>query len=246
MKIYLDSNNKVIGYETVFYDKKKEKRPITDLDNGNRQWGMFLSEKQNNFIRDHLDKGGKVTQLALRKDGTFLIENGHQKPGDCVGCPKTVMVDTSIFKVNADIKRHLKDKDIYEFKSLDEIPFDSLNEKYLYYFDKATLEFERTKRTMINPGSKRFFGLFNKENKLVAFIYLLQREAPTIMILYQDEEYDNTGYIILLNLIELFKKEKIKYLDLGGLTRNESGINQFKRKFGNVIPIADRFLYSSK
>ena len=246
MKIYLNSNNKVVGYETVFYDKKKEKRPITDLDNGNRQWGMFLSEKQNNFIREHLDKGGRITQLALRKDGTFLVENGQQKQGDCVGCPKTVMVDISTFKVNADIKRHLKDKNAYEFRSLDEIPFDSLNEKYLYYFDKATLEFERTKRTMINPGSKRFFGLFNKENILVAFIYLLQRETPTIMILYQDESFDNTGYIILSYLIDLFKKEGIRYLDLGGLTRQESGINQFKRKFGSIIPIADRFLYSGK
>lgn len=246
MKIYLDSNNKVIGYETVFYDKKKEKRPITDLDNGNRQWGMFLSEKQNNFIREHLDKGGRITQLALRKDGTFLVENGQQKQGDCVGCPKTVMVDTSTFKVNADIKRHLKNKEEYKFMELQNIPFDGIKEKYLYFFDKSIIEFERKGKLNTDKSLKRYFGLFTENNVLVAFIYTLQKEIPIIMILYQDESFDNTGYIILSYLIDLFKKEGIRYLDLGGLTRQESGINQFKRKFGSIIPIADRFLYSGK
>lgn len=246
MKIYLDSNNKVIGYETVFYDKKKEKRPITDLDNGNRQWGMFLSEKQNNFIREHLDKGGRITQLALRKDGTFLVENEQQKQGDCVGCPKTVMVDTSTFKVNADIKRHLKNKEEYKFMELQNIPFDGIKEKYLYFFDKSIIEFEKRGKLNTDKSLKRYFGLFTENNVLVAFIYTLQKEIPIIMILYQDELFDNTGYIILSYLIDLFKKEGIRYLDLGGLTRQESGINQFKRKFGSIIPIADRFLYSGK
>lgn len=246
MKIYLDSNNKVIGYETVFYDKKKEKRPITDFDNGNRQWGKLLSEKQNNFIRDHLDSGGRITQLSLKKDGTFSIENTQKKSGECTGCPKTVMVDISLFKATSDLKRHFKDKDGYEFRELQDVPFDDIKEKYLYFFDRTIIQFEKDGRFKIDKSLKRYFGLYTKDKKLSAFVYTLQKEIPIIMVLYQDETYDNAGYIVLSYLIDLLKKEGGRYLDLGGLTKEETGINQFKRKFGNVIPIADRFLYSSK
>jgi len=248
MKIYLDPTNKIIGYETVFYDKKKEKRPITDLDNGNRQWGMLLNEKQNKYIQKHLDKGGKITQLTLKKDGSLTVNKPDEAKtkGNCTNCPKTIMIDTGLIKFNSDLMRHMKDKVLYTFKELDVIPFESIDESYLYFIDKSIIEFEKNGRYQIDRSLKRFFGLFDKDNHLVSFIYLFQREIPIMMLLYQDEKYDNTGYIILYYLIELFKKEGKKYLDLGGLTREESGINQFKRKFGQEILIADRFLYSGK
>lgn len=246
MKIYIDDTNKLIGYEVVFYDKKIEKRPITNLDSGEHKRELFLSEKQNNFIRDYTDKGGKITQLSLNKDGTFTINKEVKKDVGCKNCPKTVLVSIKHYEVNADLSRHFKDKSLYTFKELDTIPFDSINEKYLYYFDKSILDFEKNGHHKIERSLKRFFGLFDKDTKLVAFIYLMQKENPTIMILYHDEAYNNAGYIILSYLIDLFKEEKRDYLDLGGLTKDESGINQFKNKFGVIIPIEDRKLFISK
>jgi hypothetical protein len=248
MKIYLDSNKRLIGYEVVFYDKKKEKRPVTNLENDDKKSQLFLSEKQNNFIRDYADKAGKISDLILKDDGTFE-ESKRQtivREGDCINCPKTVVVYIESFKPNSDLQRHFKDKALYTFKELNTIPFDSINDKYLYYFDKSIIEFEKNGRYQIDRSLKRFFGLFTSDNKLAAFIYIIQKEIPIIMILYQDEQYDNAGYIVLNYLIDLFKIEKKKYLDLGGLTKNESGINQFKRKFGMTINIADRILFSDK
>lgn len=244
MKIYLDASNKLIGYEVVFYDKKKEKRPITNLDIGIDKKELFLNEKQNNFIRDFTDKDGRITQLSLNKDGTFSINDEAKINNECINCPKTVIVSISHYKPNSDLQRHFKGKSSYIFKEINNIPLDSINEKYLYYFDKSVIQLEKNGKSPLDNKLKRYFGLFDKENKLVAFIYLVQQELPVISVLYHNEEYDNGGYIILNELIELFKKEKRKYLDLGGMTRKESGINQFKSKFGIIIPIADRHLFS--
>lgn len=232
MKLYLDKNKRITGYEVTFYNPRG-KVPETHLDTGQEQYVAFLNHEQNKYMQEYLHKGGKVTDLIF--DGNFIESKQNLYPQVCgFDLHKTVIVDVQAFNPNYEITRHLKTIDAYVFEELLEIPIEKIQTKYLYHSDELVLKRVHA-GTLTRGKNKRYFGLFDKE-ELVAFVFILDiLTFPRMAVLYHNETYNDGGYQILFSLINLLKKEGITYLDLGGLTREESGINQFKRKWGKEI-----------
>lgn len=232
MKIYLDKNKRVTGYEITFYDPRGEV-PKTHLDTGQEKYVVFLNHKQNKFIQDYLQNGGKVTDLLFNNG--FKESKQNLPPQVCgLDLHKTILVDLQTFKPNYEITRHLKDIQKYSFKELQTIPLEQIDMKYLYRSDEAVLKRVHA-GTLTRGKNKRYFGLFDN-SELVAFVFTINiKSTPQIAVLYHNEKYNDGGYFVLYSLINLLKSDGIEQLDLGGLSREESGINQFKRKWGTEI-----------
>lgn len=242
MKIYLDKNNQLTGYEMTFFDPKK-KRPKTDLKTGKEAKSAYLNEKQNRFIQRYIEKGGKITDLKF--NGRLIENKIKNKPFVCgFDKYKTIIIDVEKFRADSDLSRHLKDSEKYTIEELENIPIDKIDKKYLYYSDNFIIEKE-SQGGIPASGKKRFFALFNENKDLSAFSFIIFKPMPILLVLYHDERFNNAGYILINKIVEKLKDEKIKYFDLGGLTGKESGINQFKRKFGKEIFVKDRFLYEN-
>lgn len=234
MKIYIDKIGRLTGYEMVFY---KGKRPKTRLETGHEARSTLLTIKQNRWILDYLDNGGRVTDLTYDRNSKELVEKKLERAAFVCGLDlhKTILVDTFNFKPNSDLKRHFQETSSYVFKELSEPPYDEIKSEYLYESDKMILELIKSGRIRPTVKNRRYFALY-KGDVLAGFIFTNElKNLPQISILYQDEAYNNAGYIIVYNLVNLLKVEKVRYLDLGGLTREDSGINQFKQKWGKNV-----------
>lgn len=238
MKIYLDKNKRVTGYDVVFFQPKSP-RPETNLETGQEDTIVFLTSKQDQYIRDYAQQGGLVTDLLF--DGEFREEKQVIPEAVCgYNLHQTVLVETQTYTLDADLKRHLQGMETYSFQELTTIPIEKIKEQYLYPSDKLILQKEYAGKLPVGR-QKRYFGLFDNEI-LVAFIFLLSlSDHPKIGVLYQDEQYNNAGYWILHSLITHLTKENVELLDLGGLTSEESGINQFKKKWGKVVLTKDLY-----
>lgn len=239
MKIYIDKNNRVKAFEIIF-----EKDLSVYKENhlkGKDYKGILISENDYQFIIDNLNKGLKIDDFVF--DGKKVIINKISSNNDCIDCLPylknnfTVIVDLSKFKVNSDLKRHLKNINDFYFKLDNNFDFSKIDKSKLNFKDAEIINLINKKKFSIKYD---FFVLFDKEENFVGFCLVFLEEIPKIIVFYSYIE--DGGYILFFNIIK-FYKSKYKYLDLGGLTKEDSGINQFKKKWGMVVSLKDLFLF---
>jgi len=233
MRIFFDENNNIVGYSVIFSKENKIKNKAK------------ISTKNKNF--NYLDIDNDLAEKVLIKGiDKFEIKNNklvekkviEEKKLDFT--TKKVIVDLKNFIVNSDLRRHLKEKDNYEFKRVYKIKKEEIDFSYLYPSDRLILS-EMCENCLKGKENVRVYSLYYKENNdLAALSYLSYfQNMFEVKILYHNEKYDNAGYIIIYYLIKELKKEGFKYLNLGSLTFLESGINQFKKKWGKVVSYDD-------
>jgi hypothetical protein len=235
MKIYTDKNNRLVGLEIVFYDKNKEERPKTDLDIGREKKAFFINNSLYDVLVEYLNRGGKLNDLIYdEKKNIFIQDKINEERFICsLETTQVVVIDLEKFRLNSDLRRHLKNVQEYELRELNEIPFEKIKEEYLYPSDKIILENEKSGRLKM-LGDKRYFGLFYKDN-LIAFVFLARiSDFYQVLVLYYDKEINNSGYAIIYLIIEKLKSEGEELLNLGKLSRSNIGSDQFKKKWGRA------------
>jgi hypothetical protein len=233
MRIFFDENNNIVGYSVIFSKENKIKNKAK------------ISTKNKNF--NYLDIDNDLAEKVLIKGiDKFEIKNNKLVEKNIIEekkidfTTKKVIVDLENFRLSSDLKRHLKEKDNYEFKRVYKIKKEEIDFDYLYPSDRLILS-EMCENCLKGKENIRVYALYYKENNdLAALSYLSYfKNMFEVKILYHNEKYDNAGYIIIYYLIKELKEEGFKYLNLGSLTFLESGINQFKKKWGKVVSYND-------
>jgi hypothetical protein len=89
----------------------------------------------------------------------------------------------------------------------------------------------------INDGGKNVFITIEAKNKEIGRMHFIRKNCCSYF--YQtgqvfDREY-YPHYLGMYKFYEYLKDKNIKYINLGGLTKNDEDLNRFKKKWGKVF-----------
>lgn len=246
MIIYFNKENRIVGVD-LYYDKEKKIFPIEIngvktkyliINNENLQKKIYQIINNNQLtspkISDYIYDFEKQDIVLQPVKNLIKAKNDNK-------CCQTVIVDLQNFNPDSDLKRHIKkvDENEFEFKRLGILPYHLLKKEYIYKKDDLIYK-EFIGQDVSGDDRIRIYSLL-KNNKIASLITLIYKDLFTLLTLYW--EVSDASYLLLYKVINELKQENFKFLDLGGLTKDDSGINQFKKKWGITINRADLFLF---
>lgn len=248
MIIYLNNENRIVGVD-LFYEEGKEIVPI-EINGIKTKYVVIKNRNLQEKIRKIVEDSNKSPSFPKineyifdfeKKDFIFKPIEELVKPKKSNNCCKTVLVDLQNFKLNYDIRRHINklNESEFEFKRLGILPYHLLKKEYIYKKDELIYK-EFIGQDVSDDDRIRIYSLF-KGDQIASLATLIYRNLFTLLTLYW--EVSDASYLLLYKIICELKKENFKYLDLGGLTKEDSGINQFKKKWGMIVNLKDLFLF---
>lgn len=247
MIIYFNEENRIVGVD-LFYEKERKINPI-EINGVKTKYLVInneeLQKKVFKIINNNELSSPKISDYIydIEKQDIVLKPVGSliQTKSTNNNCCKTVIVDLQNFTLNADLRRHIKkvNENEFEFKRLGILPYHLLKKSNIYSKDDLIYK-EFIGQDVSEDDRIRIYSLF-KNGEIASLITLVYKDLFTLLTLYW--EVSDASYLLLYKVINELKQENFKFLDLGGLTKEDSGINQFKKKWGITINRADLFLF---